>query len=66
MLDLEIVERGATTTIYRDGNKAVKLYVNAPPNEAENEADRQLFAFNAGLPVPAVIGVRRLDKKMLP
>jgi len=63
MLDLEVIGQGATTTIYRDGNKAVKLYVNAPPNEAENEADRQLFAFYAGLPVPAVIGVRRLDEK---
>jgi len=65
MLDLEIIGRGATTTIYRDGNKAVKLYVNAPPNEVENEANLQMFAFNAGLPVPAVIGVRHLDEKSI-
>ena len=56
-----MVGRGATTTIYRDGNTAVKLYVNAPPREAENEAERQRFAFDAGLPVPEVYGVRQLD-----
>jgi len=61
MLDLEIIGQGATTTIYRDGSKAIKLYVNAPPNEAENEAERQRFAQSAGLPVPAVIGVRQVN-----
>ena len=61
MLDLEVIGQGATTTIYRDGSKAVKLYVNAPPDEAENEADRQRFALSAGLPVPAVIGVRQVN-----
>ena len=61
MLGLKVIGQGATTKIYRDGNTAVKLYVNAPPNEAEDEAERQRFAIDAGLPVPAVIGVRRLD-----
>lgn len=61
MLDLEVIGQGATTKIYRDGNKAIKLYVDAPPDEAENEAARQRFACGAGLPVPAVFGVRRLD-----
>jgi len=61
MLDLEVVGQGATTKIYRDGNKAIKLYVNAPADEAANEACLQRFAYNAGLPVPAVFGVRRID-----
>jgi len=61
MLNLEIIGQGATTTVYRDGNKAVKLYINAPLNEVENEANRQQFAVDAGLPVPAVIGIRRLN-----
>lgn len=61
MLDLEIVGQGATTKIYRDGDMAIKLYVNAPPDEAEREAERQRFSYNAGLPVPAVFGIRRLD-----
>jgi len=61
MLDLEIIGQGATTTIYRDGNKAVKLYANAPPNAAEHEAARQQFAISSGLTVPAVIGVRQVN-----
>ena len=61
MLDLEVVGQGTTTKIYRDGKTAIKLYVNAPPDEADNEAERQRFAYNAGLPVPAVYGVRKLD-----
>jgi tRNA A-37 threonylcarbamoyl transferase component Bud32 len=63
MLNLELVGQGATTKIYRNGNTAIKLYVNAPHNEAENEADRQRFAYNSGLPVPVVYGVRKLDEK---
>ena len=61
MLNFEIIGQGATTKIYRDGTTAIKLYENAPLNEAENEAERQRFALNAGLPVPAVFGVRRLE-----
>ena len=61
MLNLEIVGEGATTKIYRDKDKAIKLYVNAPPQEAENEARLQSFAIQAGLPVPAVAGVRKID-----
>ena len=61
MLDLEIIGEGATAKIYRDGDTAIKLYENAPPNEAENEAERQRFAYDAGLPVPAVYGVRHLN-----
>ena len=60
MFNLEIVGEGATTKIYRDGEKAIKLYVDAPPNEAENEAKLQIFATRAGLPVPAVFGVKNV------
>ncbi len=44
MLNLEVVGQGATTKIYRDGGTAIKLYVNAPSEEANNEAERQRFA----------------------
>jgi tRNA A-37 threonylcarbamoyl transferase component Bud32 len=64
MLDLEIVGEGATTKIYRDGDKAIKLYINAPPNEAENEARLQSYAVKMGLPVPSVYGVRKIDKSL--
>jgi aminoglycoside phosphotransferase (APT) family kinase protein len=61
MFSLEVIGEGATTKIYRDGNTAVKLYVNTPSDEADNEAARQHFAYNAGLPVPKVYGVRKLN-----
>jgi aminoglycoside phosphotransferase (APT) family kinase protein len=64
MLDLEIIGEGATTKIYRDGDKAIKLYVNAPPNEAENEAWLQSYAVKMGLPVPSVYGVRKIDDSL--
>jgi tRNA A-37 threonylcarbamoyl transferase component Bud32 len=65
MLALETVGEGATTKIYRDGNTAIKLYMDAPPDEAYNEAERQRFAYSAGLPVPVVHGVRKLEGNMV-
>ena len=64
MLNLEIIGEGATTKIYRDGDKAIKLYVNAPPDEVENEAKLQSYAHKMGLPVPLVYGVRKIDESM--
>lgn len=64
MLNLEVIGEGTTTKIYRDGDKAIKLYINASYDEVESEANYQSFALRAGLPVPAVLGVRRLDEKM--
>lgn len=61
IIALPIIGEGAATKIYRDGSTAVKLYENPPLNEVENEAMRQRFARNAGLPVPAVFGVRKLN-----
>lgn len=61
MHNYEIIGEGATTKVYRNGDVAIKLYVNAPSDEAVNEAERQRFAINAGLPVPVVYGVRKLD-----
>ena len=64
MNNLEIIGKGATTKVYRDGDKAVKIYVNPPPNEAENEAFLQSYAVKMGLPVPHVYGVRKIDGSM--
>lgn len=61
MLNLEVIGQGATTKIYRDGGTAIKLYVNVSSDEVDNEAANQRFAYNAGLPVPMVYGVRKLD-----
>lgn len=61
MLNLEVIGQGATTKIYRDGDTAIKLYLNASPVIVENEAAVQRFAYDKGLPVPKVYGVRKLD-----
>ncbi len=61
MLNLEVVGQGNTTKIYRDGDTAIKLYVNSPSEQVDNEAAIQRFAYNAGLPVPKIYGVRKLD-----
>ena len=45
MLDLEIIGKGATTTVYRDGSRAIKLYVDAPHDEAENESILQQLQY---------------------
>jgi aminoglycoside phosphotransferase (APT) family kinase protein len=58
---IDVVGEGATTKVYRDGDKAFKLYLNAPPGEADNEARLQRFAYDAGLPVPVVHGVHTWD-----
>ena len=58
---LDVVGEGATTKVYRDGDRALKLYLNAPPGEVDNEARFQRFACDAGLPVPAVYGVHIWD-----
>jgi len=64
MINLEVIGEGATTKIYRGGNSAIKLYVDAPPGEAENEARLQSYALELGLPVPSVLGVRKLDESV--
>ena len=61
MDNLELVGEGRTTKVYRNGDIASKVYINAPVNEAYNEAKKQQFAYDAGLPVPKVYGVRRID-----
>ena len=59
---LPIVGEGATTKIYRDGDRAIKLYRDADIREVEAEAARQSYAARQGLPVPEVYGVRRVGE----
>jgi aminoglycoside phosphotransferase (APT) family kinase protein len=56
-MELEIIGEGRTTKVYRDGDKAIKLYVNTSPSVPTDEAKKQTFAVDAGLPVPKVYGV---------
>jgi len=56
-----VVGKGTWAKIYRNGDIAVKHFYDAPLDIVEEEAKNQAFAHNAGLPVPAVHGVRKLD-----
>ena len=62
---LEIIGKGATATIYRDGDRAIKRYENASLASVEQEAALQSFAHAAGLPVPEVWGVRKADGQVV-
>jgi len=62
MFDLEVIGQGHASKIYRDGDTAIKLYVDVPSDWAKDEFDRQKFSIDAGLPVPAVFGVRGISQ----
>ena len=59
---VHVIGRGKTATVFRDMDRAIKRYVNQPFVEVQNEAMRQQYAYNQGLPVPAVLDVRKLDE----
>jgi len=48
--------------IYKDGNKALKLFRNKPYEYVIEKARIQSLVYHAGLPVPAVYGVEKLTK----
>ena len=57
-----VAGKGTWAKVYRNGDVAVKhFYNNAPIDIVEKEAGNQTFAHNAGLPVPAIHGVRKMD-----
>ena len=57
----KLIDEGATAKIYRNGDIATKAYSNATAPEVKNEINRQQFAYDAGLVVPNVYEVKRLD-----
>ena len=57
----KLISEGATAKIYRNGNIANKVYSNASVDEVKNEMKRQQLAYNAGLVVPNVYEIKRLD-----
>ena len=61
MLGFEQVGQGATSKIYRDGDRAIKFYESIRYEDVLREASNQKAAFEAGLPVPAVIDVCKLE-----
>jgi len=61
--NLAQVGQGATSKIYRDGKIAIKLYENILYEDVVREASKQKFAYNAGLPVPAILDIQQLEGK---
>lgn len=55
--------QGTTAKVYRNLNIATKYYLNTSLVQVKSEADFQKFAYNSGLSVPIVYGVRELDEK---
>jgi len=48
--------------IYRDGGKLIKVYQSAPYDYVEQACLRQKFVRDAGLPIPAALGVKRISE----
>lgn len=48
--------------IYKDKNKALKLFRNKPYEYVIEKARIQSIVYNAGLPVPAVYGVKKINE----
>ena len=48
--------------MHRDGDKLIKTYLSAPYEYVEQAYQRQKFVHDAGLPVPAVFGIRRVSE----
>ena len=60
-LDHNVAGKGTWAKVYRNGDVAEKHFYDAPIDIVEKEARNQAFAHKAGLPVPAVHGIRKLD-----
>jgi len=62
MRGLERIGAGRTATVYRDGNRALKVYAGRSLVEVEAEAHKQRVAHAAGLPAPEIFGVREMPE----
>ena len=48
--------------LYKDGDKLIKIYLSDPYEYVEQAYKRQKFVHDAGLPVPAVYGIRKISE----
>jgi tRNA A-37 threonylcarbamoyl transferase component Bud32 len=56
------IASGNTAKIYLLENKIVKVFNDfLPDTEAENEANKQRYAYSCGLPVPEILGVTKIN-----
>jgi aminoglycoside phosphotransferase (APT) family kinase protein len=49
--------------IYKEGNKLVKVYLSDPYEYVEKAYQRQKYVHDAGLPIPAVYGIKKISAK---
>ena len=47
--------------IYRDGDKLIKVYLSDPYEYVEQAYKRQKFVYEAGVPAPAVYGIKKIS-----
>jgi hypothetical protein len=58
------ITEGNTADIYLHEGKIIKLFKDfLPDTEAEYEANKQIFAYSQGLPVPCVYEVTKINGK---
>jgi len=48
--------------VYRDGDKLVKVYLSSSYEYVEQVYQRQKFVHDAGLPIPAVFGIKKINE----
>jgi aminoglycoside phosphotransferase (APT) family kinase protein len=62
MANIQILEESSYKTVYRDGNTVVKKFIASHPKaNVFNEAFIHSVAEEAGVPVPAILGVELID-----
>jgi len=49
--------------VYRDGDKLIKVYLSDPYEYVEQAYLRQKFVYDAGLSIPAVYSIKKLNDK---
>ena len=54
--------RLSDSKIYRDGHKLIKVYLSDPYEYVEQAYLRQKYIHDAGLPVPAVYGIKKINE----
>jgi aminoglycoside phosphotransferase (APT) family kinase protein len=57
-----MVKYMSDSKVYRDGDKLIKIYLSAPYEYVEQAYQRQKLVHDAGLPIPAVFGIKKINE----
>ncbi len=61
---MELIGEGRSAKVFRDEEKAIKIYSDMPYKAVCLEAQAQQLAYDAGLPVPRIYGVTQHDSEV--